>query len=458
MKFTSILKNLIVESAKMQVMSDKYLKPRKSKEDGKRIAPLLTKDEFLKLIQADPDTKMNNVDPQTATDEELMKIKPGKYSEWIIKHYLKPEIFEDEMNVAPDSPQFKRLIDRKKEMYIGEDLDKITEDLRKFMRFSGRIQGERDLGKLSPSQLYNAVKDFSLEKTKASAEEKKLAQETYEHPGGEVIFRGDKWTVVKIADPGPLGKDAACFYGGHYLTPSKGETRWCTSSPGLSYFNTYIKDGPLYVVIPNNFEGNRGEKSNLPATRYQFHFPSDQFMDVHDHRINLIDFLNGDAKEIKGLFKKEFAKGLTIKGEELKIDSFTSGAVGKYVALYGLDDIFDTLPDNLTTISIYNKDQNSIEISLPESISRFKNLGTLVMRNCLKSLPNSICELKQLNFITLIDNKELREIPACIATELPNLVFVNLQGSMNVQIPPVFNERGKQWGDRIWDFETEEED
>ena len=180
-------------------------------------------------------------------------------------------------------------------------------------------------------------------------------------------------------------------------------------------------------------------------------------MDVHDHRINLIDFLNGDAKEIKGLFKKEFAKGLTIKGEELKIDSFTSGAVGKYVALYGLDDIFDTLPDNLTTISIYNKDQGNIEISLPESISRFKNLGTLVMRNCLKSIPNSICELKQLNFITLIDNKELREIPACIATELPNLVFVNLQGSMNVQIPPVFNERGKQWGDRIWDFETEED-
>lgn len=457
MKFTSILKNLIVESAKMQVMSDKYLKSKKSKEDGKKIAPLLTKDEFFKLIQADPDTRMNNVDPQTATEEELMKIKPGKYSEWIIKHYLKPEIFEDEMNVSPDSPQFKRLIDRKKEMYIGEDLDKVTEDLKKFMRFSGRIQGERDLGKLTPSQLYNAVKDFSLEKTKASAQEKKMAQETFEHPGGEVIFRGDKWTVVKISDPGPLGKDAACFYGGHYLTPSKGETRWCTSSPGLTYFNTYIKDGPLYVVIPNNFEGNRGEKSNLPATRYQFHFPSDQFMDVHDHRIDLIKFLNGEGQEIKGLFKNEFAKGLTVKGEELKITSFSSGAVGKYIALYGLDDIFDTIPDTLKSISIENREQNSVQLRLPESIGRFKNLETLVMRNCLTHLPDSMCDLKQLNFITLIDNPGLKEIPACIATELPNLIFVNLSGSNNVKVPEIFNERAKPWGTGIWDFEKEED-
>ena len=158
-------------------------------------------------------------------------------------------------------------------------------DLAKFDRHKSKIPSDsRDINKLTPQKLYDLVKDFSMEKTKASKEEKKLASTTYEHPGGQVVFRGNKWTVVKIEDKGQLGKDAACFYGGYYLEPSKGETRWCTSAPGLTWFNRYIDKGPLYVVIPNQQGGKVGEKSGLPAERYQFHFPDNQFMDVHDHQ------------------------------------------------------------------------------------------------------------------------------------------------------------------------------
>jgi len=162
-KFTNILKDIILESGKFEVLSDKYLNPKKSK-DGERIKPLLSPEVFLQLIQADPMTQMNDVDPETATPEELKQIKPGKYSEWIIKHYLKPDLGEEGENVEPGSKYEKQLIDRAREVYL-EDLFKLTTDLKKYMRFQKRIQGERDFGKLTPSQLYNAVKDFSLEKT-----------------------------------------------------------------------------------------------------------------------------------------------------------------------------------------------------------------------------------------------------------------------------------------------------
>ena len=73
-----------------------------------------------------------------------------------------------------------------------------------------------------------------MEKKKATKEDKKEAAKTFDYPGGEPVYRGSEWSVVRIDDQGQLGKDAACFYGGSKLK----ETRWCTSAPGLSYFNT----------------------------------------------------------------------------------------------------------------------------------------------------------------------------------------------------------------------------
>ena len=462
MRFTTILKSLIVEGSKMDVLLDKYTKPQISKE-GKKLKPKLSKDMFLTLIQADPDTKMNNIDPLTADDKELVQIKPGGYSEWIIKHYLNPEIPEEYASLDRESEQFKKVLLRQREVYF-EDLFKITNDLQKFKRFKARIEGERDLNKMTPSDLYNKVKDFSLEKTKASAEEKQKAKETYEHPGGEIIFRGDEWTVAKISDTGKLGKDAACFYGGNYLEPSQGETRWCTSSPGLNWFDRYIKDGPLYVVIPNNWEGQRGIKSNLPAERYQFHFPSNQFMDVHDRTVNLVDLLNGKMSEIKGIFKNEFARGLTVGGEKFVVDSFTSGPVGKFIALYGLDELIDSIPDTIKLFTMTNSDQNlQVNVKIPESISRFKSLKSLILNNCVSSVPDSICELPKLNFITILNCPGLKTVPECIA-DMPKILMLNLMGSNNVEVPQKIKEKarpasGGSWKkEGMWDFATDDDD
>ncbi len=450
MKFTPLLKSIILENGKIEFLVNKYLNPTKDKE-GKKLKPLLNKDELILLVSADPTTKTNNVNMLTADAKELGKVKAGKYSQWIINQYLRP-VTERQ----PGQPGYEKELQQVKETFM-EDLYKVTNDLLKYERFKSRLSDDmKDINKLTVSSLYNAVKDFSLEKTKASKEEKKAASETYEHPGADIAFRGPNWTVVEIKDTGKLGKDAACFYGGYYLEPGKGETRWCTSGPGLSYFERYIKDGPLYVVIPNEYGGKRGEKSGLPAERYQFHFPSNQFMDVHDHSVNLIELLNGEMKELKDYFKPEFAKGLTVGGQKLVIDSFSHGAIGKFIGLYGLDELIDNLPDTLTEFQIQNRDKNDIIIKVPESIGRFKDLNMVLFDNCIDSIPNSICELPKLRFLALINNSKLREIPECVA-KLPSLYFLNLTGSNNVEVPNSIKEKGTLMGPQMWDLEQSED-
>ena len=74
----------------------------------------------------------------------------------------------------------------------------------------------------------------------------------------------------------------------------------------------------------------------------------------YDRSIDLINTLNGPMVEIKPFFKNEFAKGLTegASGGALKITDFEHGAIGKFVALYGLDELFSSVPDNLREITI----------------------------------------------------------------------------------------------------------
>ena len=318
-----------------------------------------------------------------------------------------------------------------------EDLYKVTNDLKKFERFKTRLpENFRNINTLNIDELYDLVKDFSLEKTKGTKKEKEIAKSTYEYPGSEIVFKGSKWTIAKITDNSQLGKDAACFYGGYHLEPIIGETKWCTSSPGYNWFERYINKGPLYVIIPNNWEGNVGEKTGLPSDRYQFHFPEpSQFMDKYDNPINLVQFLNGEGNEMKEYFKPEFAKGLTTGyGKNFEISNLTDGAMGKFISLYGFDDLMDSIPTTIEEFKITNNKDNGLIINIPNNIDRFSNLTTLMFDNCIDKVPSSVCKLKKLLFIGLQNNAKLREIPECIA-DMPNLLILNVKGSNNVVVP-----------------------
>jgi hypothetical protein len=437
MKFTSLLKTVILEQSRFELLFDALTKPSKDKE-GNKVKPKLSKEEFVALVNADPTTRTNNVDMATADTKELGKVKAGKYVQWLIKNYLSPTT---ERQLGDNG--YEKEVKQVKETFM-EDLYKVTEDLTKFERFKNKLpQDMRDINKITPSQLFDAVKDFDLTLATTSKSERKSAPV---HPGAKVLFDGGEWRVIEIKDKGPVGKEAACFYGGHNK-----ETRWCTSAPGLTYFDRYIKDGPLYVVFKPG-DTDIAPETGLPKERYQFHFPSNQFMDKDDRSIDLVKYLNGPMSELKDFFKPEFAKGLTVGGEKLVIDSFSHGAVGKFIGLYGLDDLIDNLPSTLKEFQIQNRDKNDVTINIPESIGRFKDLNMILFDNCIESIPESICTLPKLRFLALINNQKLTSIPECIA-DLPNLYFLNLKGSNNVQIPEAIKAKGTDMGGGMWDLQ-----
>jgi hypothetical protein len=439
MKFTSLLKSIIVEQSRFEVLLNALTKPGEDKE-GNKTKPKLSKREFMDLILADPTTRLNNVDIETATSEELGKIKAGSYVPWLVKHYLLPKTESD-----PGEYSYEREVKRAKEVFL-EDLYKVTDDLKKFERFKGRLPQEmRDINKLTPDQLYDAVKDFDLTLATTTKAERKSAPV---HPGAKLVFDGPDWRVIEIEDKGQVGKEAACFYGGNNV-----ETRWCTSAPGASWFDRYIKDGPLYVIFNPN-DTDVSPNTGLPKVRYQFHFPSNQFMDKDDRQQDLVGLLNGPMNDLKAFFKPEFAKGLTgTSGKDFKVDSLSSGSVGKFISLYGLEDLIESLPKTLETFSIQNRDsRETVKIELPQEIGQFKNLVHIITDNVsFKSIPESVCELKNLKFLAVMKNPELTTVPECIAN-LPSLMFLNLKESPNAKIPTSITEKGEEMQPGMWDL------
>ncbi len=426
MKFNSIIKSMIMEQGRYEILKKTYTQPKKK---GDSVKPARMKVEELdKIVLADPTTRR---------DGDTIK-KAGSYTNWLVKQYL---------NLEPEAEYGTRQFDselKELQRLFFEDLYKTTEDLQKFDRFKGQLDtSQRDINSQTIDSLMRAVEDFSLEKTKATKQEKEEAAKTYEHPGGEVIFRGSDWTVVKITDQGQIGKDAACFYGGHGLRSAKGESNWCTSAPGLNYFNTYIKQGPLYVVIPNKPTSFRdggvetGEKSGLPARRYQFHFPSNQFMDPDDRQINLVEFLN-ENPELKEVFKPEFMSSLTgSDGVEVTVE-YPRDSASKFIALYGFDEFFENLPDELERLDFvksgHQANEQPFSVNLPSSIKRFKNLNALHLEGIIDRIPKEVGELKNLVFLSLPKNPNLTELPEEIAN-LDNLQILNLKQSPNVKVP-----------------------
>jgi hypothetical protein len=419
MKFTSILKKVILEDSRFELLSDALTKPFKNK-DGKPVKAQLTKNEFNALVATDPTTRLNNVDLNNAKPNDLSKVKAGKYVQWLIKQYLKVPT-----EIQPGENGYDRELAQVKATFI-EDLYKVKEDLLKYEKFKGRLsQDMRDINKLTTDSLYDAVKDFDLTLATTTKSERKTSSV---HPGAKLAFDGPTWKVIEIENKGAIGKEAACFYGGNNK-----ETRWCTSTPGTDqWFNRYIKDGSLYVVYKQN-DTDVSPETGLPKERYQFHFQSNQFMDKDDRQQDLVKLLNGPMSELKDFFKPEFAKGLTVNGEKLVIDSFSTGVIGKFIGLYGLEDLIGSLPDTLKEFQIQNKDKNNVTIKIPNEIGRFK-------------------DLTKLRFLALLNNEKLTQIPECIVN-LPSLYFLNLKGSTNVQVPEVIKNRGTDMGGGMWDLQ-----
>lgn len=470
MKITKILSNLIAEDARFQILNKKYILPSGDKK--KNTLPF----EVVKqIIFADPTTRVpENYDKEGASVEEMSSnnVKVGKYSQWLLNLFAKPYITKEGGNepIEVGSDEYKAKVSEYRRYFL-EDLSQFTDLLTKYDRFKGSLEdaSKKDINNVKSLNDLSHLKvkvgdgqtvDLNMYRGKKVKKEEGASSNTnFNIPGAEILKVGSEYTLLRISDKGDLGSKAASYFGGYNGGLDRGETNWCTAAENSNYSKNYRQQGPLYILIANDDKGKVGEVTGLPSERYQLHFPTDQFKYANQHggNIQIIELLNGKWSEFKEILKPEFAKGLTVGGQKLVIDSFTTGNVGKFIALYGLDDLIDSLPDTLTEFQIMNKDtNNNIVIDIPEEIGRFQNLMTIMLDNCVASVPQSICNLKKLKFLALMNNKQLTEIPECIV-DLPKLLFVNLKGSNNIQIPSSFEEKGTDLGGGMWELDNDYE-
>lgn len=424
MKFTEMLKTIISEDVRSELFLKKFTEPTVDKKTGKKVAPVLTPEELLTLIVNDPTSRAD----EGATSFNQVK-KTGGYVQWMINQIkrLRPEGVGKSKNPNPI------------EMFF-EDLYKVKDDLIKFERFKNQIPvDKRDINKLTSDELYDLVKDFSLEKATTTKAERKDAK--YAHPGGTFELETPNYVITKITRTDELGKEAACFYGGNNK-----ETRWCTSAPGLSYFERYIKDGPLFQVYEKSSEPSK--ETGLPSTRWQFHFQSNQFMDKDDRSINLVEFLNKSDKEVKEYFKPQFMENMTKSsgkgGTSIDVE-FPRSPAAQFIALYGFDEFFESLPDNITKMDFSGGNSGSEGFPLPKAIGRLQNLEGLHIDGLISDLPSEICNCKKLRYLSLPNNKNLKSIPDCLK-DLPNLKLVNFKGCDNLKLPEDLKVKLRIWG------------
>ena len=445
MKISNTIKSLIMEDSRFNNLYTNLVLPKeKAKEKGKSkgVIPF----EILKqVIFADPTTrKPENFDIEGASVEDMDSdnVKVGKFTQWLLKNYVKPTNIGE-----PGSPEFKEDLKNYRRLFI-EDLFKMSDVLTKFERIKVHLpEDQRDVNKLTPESLTDIITNLPedikqrLNKNVAKSDTKELRKDNkYAHAGAEILFTGSRYTVIKIEGTGDAQREAAGWYGG-YFDYMNGESHWCTSPPTSSYFMTYASKGPLYVVLANDDGGKVGSRTGLPQERYQFHFPDSQFMDRMDKQIDLVAFLNGPASELKEVFKGEFAKGL-VHGSTNRVEiTIPSSRAGKYISLYGLEDLFYSLPKNIEHLLINNTTKDQLAFDVPDELGKFTNLEALLLINIVKSLPDSIGDLKELQFLTLSHNPSLDKLPETLA-DLPILSFITLKGAnSNLVIPPRLAEK-----------------
>jgi hypothetical protein len=168
-----------------------------------------------------------------------------------------------------------------------EDIHHLKAGLELFNKFKGKLANKDINSYKTVKELYTIIEPFEQDAPSASNKQQK---QEIKKAGTEQLINTPNFKVYHV-----ITHEAACHYGAG--------TKWCTATrDDPSMFDSYSKDGKIYVIITKN-----------PATgkdrKFQLHYESDQFMDEHDSPV--------DKAEIAYLSSfpqwKEFLEDLTEK-------------------------------------------------------------------------------------------------------------------------------------------------
>jgi hypothetical protein len=208
----------------------------------------------------------------------------------------------------------------------------------------------------------------------------------------------------------------------------------------IQYSNLTTDLKKKYIALGMDLTSNMIKSSEPEVIKYYITKKIDKLKNTQVNSLTTEDIalLNTPMlKKLKEEMKPKFLSELTIGSSDRFDTEFPNGKGSKYIALYGFAELFNDLPETLKTIMFVNKSNNSFSLDVPKTINRFKNLESIMLDNCVKSLPKQIGGLTNLVFLSLPNNPELTELPVDLDT-LPNLSFVNLKNSNNIELSEGF--------------------
>ena len=231
----------------------------------------------------------------------------------------------------------------------------ITQLLNDFINVKQSLPN-KDIGSYKTLEdLLDAI--YSVELTDRQKERRLRKSKDY-----HIVYKDDDWTVYV-----PDTYAGSCTLG-------KG-TSWCTAySENDEYYQEYTKQGPLYIIINNN---DKSEK-------YQFHYPSEQFMDKDDEEIDRYGFF----EQNKSLYKFFIEQGLEIDPSKPFIYD-RKKRVPQNVVTVIVSDLVDYIGDDVFS---YCTSLKSIDI--PNSVKWIGNFAFTACKSLQSiTIPSSVKEI-----------------------------------------------------------------
>ena len=236
--------------------------------------PNIPDEVFYQLIALDPTYKDG-------------KDSVGIYGKWILNLYNKHRLKEEDFYKVPE---LLTEFEEKKRGFQNKDINQF---------------------KTLPD-LYDALQNVEIKLTDRQQLRQRQNKIRQSMQDADIVFDDSEWTVYV-----PKTYEASCKLG-------QG-TRWCTASNSKDYYyNKYSEQGNLYILI------NKTD----PNIKYQFHFPSKQFMNASDKMIKMTDVVGSDDALLK--FFGEIALS-QLKDDGININDTISKGSSDAIQLKDLD-------------------------------------------------------------------------------------------------------------------------
>lgn len=266
--------------------------------------------EFAKQFPKMPEEKLRKflaLDPTYKGGEQV-----GKYGNWIIRLFYNNLKNSEMMQQYKDfytknngiNPKTGKVIEKPELLPATpwEDADKLPNLLKQYDMLKNKIKKPITDFKSIP-ELYQAIDAITNE---GVPQDKKAMERYYifknaEKKGLKIIYNDKDW-IIGI----PETFESSKMFGD--------VTNWCTTSHNGMYYDRYLNQygGQYYILLDK-------ETGEL----FQFHFESNQFMNEHDHQIDMYNFTEEEPKicEFLNEYKNKLVK--TKSEEEIEYDKIT---------------------------------------------------------------------------------------------------------------------------------------